>query len=154
AHGRLVFLRDSFSILQVPEATQIVRDRGLTLVREVPAGQEGDVVAVVVGLGPFGVPDARCFPNLRAVARFGAGVDNIDVAGLWRERRLTVSCTPGISNRDVAELALAMIILVLRGAPRDIAALSGEPSTWRVIDRGRGLAEATVGIVGCGNIGR
>jgi phosphoglycerate dehydrogenase-like enzyme len=154
AHGRLVFLRDSFSILQVPEAAQLVRDRGLTLVREVPAGQEGDVVAVVVGLGPFGVPDARRFANLRAVARFGAGVDNIDVAGLWRERRLPVSCTPGLSDRDVAEFALAMIILVLRGAPRDIAALSGEPSTWRVIDRGRGLSEATVGIVGCGNIGR
>jgi len=123
-------------------------------VHEVPARQEGDVVAVVVGLGPFGVPDARRFANLRAVARFGAGIDNIDVAGLWRERRLTVSCTPGLSDRDVAEFALAMIILVLRGAPRDIAALSGEPSTWRVIDRGRGLSEATVGIVGCGNIGR
>jgi len=149
-----VFLRDSFSILQVPEAAQLVRDSGLLLVREVPAGQEGDVVAVVVGLGAFGPADAQRFPNLRTVARFGAGVDNVDVAGLWRERRLKVSCTPGLSNRDVAEFALAMIILALRGAPRDIAALSGEQSTWRVIDRGCGLADATVGIVGCGNIGR
>ena len=65
-----------------------------------------------------------------------------------------MSCTPGLSNRDVAEFALAMIILALRHAPRDIAALSGEPSTWRVVDRGLGLADATVGIVGCGNIGR
>jgi phosphoglycerate dehydrogenase-like enzyme len=152
--GRLVFLRDSFSILQVPEAAQFVRDHDLTLVREVPAGREGDVVAVVLGLNPFGLADAQRFPNLRAVARFGAGVDNVDVPGLWRERRLTVSCTPGLSNRDVAEFALAMIILVLRSVPRDIAALSSEPSTWRVIDRGLGLAEATVGIVGCGNIGR
>jgi D-3-phosphoglycerate dehydrogenase len=152
--GRLVFLRDSFSIPQVPEAAQFVRDHDLILVREVPAELEGDVVAVVLGLAPFGLPDAQRFPNLRAVARFGAGVDNVDVAGLWRERRLRVSCTPGLSNRDVAEFALAMIILALRGAPRDIAALSGEPSTWRVIDRGLGLADATVGIVGCGNIGR
>jgi D-3-phosphoglycerate dehydrogenase / 2-oxoglutarate reductase len=154
AGGHLVFLRDSFSILQVPEAAQLVRDHGLTLVREVPVGQEGDVVAVVVGLSPFGVLDAQHFPNLRTVARFGAGVDNVEVAGLWRERRLPVSCTPGFSNRDVAEFALAMIILALRRAPRDITALSGEPSIWRVVDRGLGLAEATVGIVGCGNIGR
>jgi phosphoglycerate dehydrogenase-like enzyme len=153
-NGRLVFLRDSFSILQVPEAVRLVRSCGLALVREVPAGREGDVVAVVLGLSPFGVGDAQCFPNLRTVARFGAGVDNVDVGGLWNERRLTVSCTPGLSNRDVAEFALAMIILTLRGAPRDIAALSGEPSTWRVIDRGLGLEDATVGIVGCGNIGR
>jgi phosphoglycerate dehydrogenase-like enzyme len=154
ARGRLVFLRDSFSILQVPEAAQLVRNHGLTFVREVPAGREGDVVAAVLGLAPFGLPDAERFPNLRAVARFGAGVDNVDVAGLWRERRLSVSCTPGLSNRDVAEFALAMIILALRCAPRDIAALSGEPSTWRVVERGLGLADATVGIVGCGNIGR
>jgi phosphoglycerate dehydrogenase-like enzyme len=154
ARGGLVFLRDSFSILQVPEAAQLVRGHGLMLVREVPAGREGDVVAVVVGLGALGVQDVQRFPNLCAVARFGAGVDNVDVAGLWRERRLTVSCTPSLSNRDVAEFALAMIILALRGAPRDIAALSGERSTWRVVDRGLGLAEATVGIVGCGNIGR
>jgi phosphoglycerate dehydrogenase-like enzyme len=154
ARSKLVFLRDSFSILQVPAAAQLVRDRGLTLVREVAAGQEDDVVAIVLGLNPFGLADAQRFPNLRAVARFGAGVDNVDVAGLWRERGLKVSCTPGLSNRDVAEFALAMIILALRGAPRDIAALSGEPSTWRVVDRGIGLAEATVGIIGCGNIGR
>jgi phosphoglycerate dehydrogenase-like enzyme len=154
APARLVFLHDSFSILQVPEAVQLVCDHGLTLVREVPAGQEGAVLAVVVGLGAFGLPDVQRFPNLRTVARFGAGIDNVDVAGLWRERRLPVSCTPNLSNRDVAEFALATIILALRGAPRDIATLSGEPATWRVIGRGRSLADATVGIIGCGNIGR
>jgi D-3-phosphoglycerate dehydrogenase / 2-oxoglutarate reductase len=47
-----------------------------------------------------------------------------------------------------------MIILGLRGAPRDIAALAAETSTWRVIERGRSLSDAVVGIVGCGNIGR
>jgi hypothetical protein len=57
APARLVSLRASFSILQVPEAAQLVSDHALTLVREVPAGQEGDVLAVVVGLGAFGLPD-------------------------------------------------------------------------------------------------
>jgi D-3-phosphoglycerate dehydrogenase / 2-oxoglutarate reductase len=152
-HHGVVFLRDSVSLLQVEEAVKIVHDHGLRLVRDVKPGDEKDVVAIVVGLGRFDLSDAQRFPNLRTVARFGAGVDNVDVKGLWQARRLTVSCTSNLSNRDVAEFALAMIILALRGAPRDISALGAETSTWRVIGRGLGLSEAVVGIVGCGNIG-
>ncbi len=111
---------------------------------------ESDVVAVVVGLGKFGVADAARFPNLRTVAQFGAGTDNIDVAGL----QVPVTCTANLSNRHVAELALAMIIFALRGAPRDSAGLRADPFHWRGIQRGLGLSDAVVGIIGGGNIGR
>ncbi len=107
-------------------------------------------MAVVVGLGKFGVADAARFPNLRTVAQFGAGTDNIDVAGL----QVPVTCTANLSNRHVAELALAMIICTLRGTPRDSAGLRAEPFAWRGIQRGIGLSDAVVGIIGGGNIGR
>jgi phosphoglycerate dehydrogenase-like enzyme len=46
-----------------------------------------------------------------------------------------------------------MTILALRRASRDIASLSGDNPAWRIIGRGVSLSDATIGIVGCGNIG-
>ena len=150
---QLVFLRDSPSLQQVPGAVDLLAQHGMTVVRTVTPEDAPDVVAVVTGLGRFGVADAAGFPALRVVAQFGAGTDNIDVAGLWQARRLPVTCTANLSNRHVAELALALLILVLRNAPQDAAGLRAEPFAWRPIGRGLGLSEAVVGIVGCGHIG-
>jgi phosphoglycerate dehydrogenase-like enzyme len=149
----LVYLKDSKSLQDVPAAVDLLRRHGMRPVTTVPPGEKGRVVAIVAGLGRFAQSDADGFPTLRTVARFGAGYDNVDVNGLWAARRIAVSYTPDISTVEVAELALAMMILTLRGAPRDIAGLSSESSRWRVIGRGLSLSEATVGIVGCGRIG-
>jgi D-3-phosphoglycerate dehydrogenase len=150
---RLVFLRDSFSLLDAPEAVVALQRHALRPVTEVKSDRAGDVVAVIAGLGKFGVVEAEPYPALRTVARFGAGYDNVDVEGLWASRRVSVSYTPDVSSGEVAQFAFAMIILALRGAPRDIAGLSSVEPTWRVIGRGIGMSEATVGIVGCGHIG-
>lgn len=149
----LVYLRDSFSLLEVPAAVEILRQHGMRPVKTVDPHARGDVVAVITGLGRFTANDAVDFPGLRTVARFGAGYDNIDVRGLWETGRVSVSYTPDVSSSEVAEFALAMIILTLRGVPRDVAGLTAEPSQWRPIGRGMSLSDATVGIVGCGNIG-
>jgi phosphoglycerate dehydrogenase-like enzyme len=150
---RLVFLRDSLSLLDVPAAVELLRAHGLRPTKSVPPESRGDVVAVVVGLGRFGEPDAADFPALRTVARFGAGYDNIDADGLWRSRHVAVSYTPDVSSEEVAEFALAMMILTLRGVPRDVSGLTLQPSRWRATARGLSLSDATVGIVGCGRIG-
>jgi D-3-phosphoglycerate dehydrogenase len=150
---KLVFLQDSPSLIQVDEAVAILQQHGLETTRTLGPDDAQDVVAVVVGLGRFTTADAERFPRLATVAQFGAGTDNIDVRGLWAKRGLPVSCTPNLSNRHVAELALAMLILALRGAPQDVAGLKSDPFAWRQIPRGRGMSESTIGIVGCGNIG-
>jgi phosphoglycerate dehydrogenase-like enzyme len=150
---RLVLLRDSFSLLDVPAALELLQRHGMRAVKAVPPESRDQVVAIVAGLQRFCVADATDFPALRTVARFGAGCDNIDVNGLWSARQIAVSYTPNVSSGEVAELAFAMIILTLRGAPRDIAGLAAERAQWRVIGRGVGLSDATVGIVGCGHIG-
>ncbi len=150
---RIVWLRDSFAVLQVPEAVEILRLAGLTPKRELAPEDAPHVAAIIVGLGKFGVEDARLFPNLLTVARFGAGADNVDAKALWAARRIRVSSTIDLATRDVAEFALGLIIMALRGAARDAKALGGNPQTWRVIDRTPALCDATVGIIGAGNIG-
>ena len=150
---RIVFLRDSFTLLQWPEAVEELSRHGLTPKQTLEAGDEPHVVGVVVGLGKFGLADAAPFPNLETVARFGAGADNIASDDLWGQRRISSSCTIDLGTRDVAEFALGMIIAALRGVPRDLAGLRATPSRWRVIDRTPALRDAVVGIAGAGHIG-
>lgn len=150
---QLVLCRDTVAPLAVPAAVGLLAGQGLTLVKEVAPEEEREVVAVILGLGRFGLQEAARFPNLRIVARYGSGHENIDSEALWRERGVTTANTANVANRDVAELALALLILGLRDGARDMRALAAEPTTWRVVGRGLSLNEATVGIVGCGNIG-
>jgi phosphoglycerate dehydrogenase-like enzyme len=150
---KLVYLSQSVSILEVEEALARLRRQGLQPVREVAVERRDDVVAVILGVKPFGLAEAEVFPNLKTVARFGAGFDNVDVDALWHGRRISVTYTPDVSTVEVAQFAFAMIILALRGATRDAVGLVSGVSRWRTIERGLGLADATVGIVGCGHIG-
>ena len=91
-------------------------------------------------------------PNLKAVIRWGAGYDSVDVQAAGR-RGIPVLNTPGVNAYAVAELALGMMIVLNRKAL----------GYWHNVQEGnwdRGaftslsLNHKTVGIVGGGNIGR
>ena len=153
AAPELVYLQDSPSLAQVADAVALLAEHALVVTRTLGPTDAGRVAAVVIGLGGFTRVDAARFPKLRTVAKFGAGSDGIDVDGLWSDRQVAVSCTAGGGTRDVAEFALALIVLALRGAARDIRHLGGDPTIWRDIPRGISLGDAMTGIVGSGQIG-
>jgi D-3-phosphoglycerate dehydrogenase / 2-oxoglutarate reductase len=93
------------------------------------------------------------FPELRVIARSGAGLDNLDTAAAAR-RNIPVIFAPGLNGRTVAEHTIALILGLLRRIiPWANAAAEGR---WE--DRARYQAEEisglTLGIVGYGNIGR
>ena len=77
--------------------------------------------------------------NLKIVVRAGAGYDNLDLAALT-ERSIVAMNTPGQNSNAVAELALAMMLLLARNA----------------FDSGTGseLKGKTIGIQAFGNVGR
>ena len=92
--------------------------------------------------------------QLRAVANFAVGVDNIDLEECAR-RDVVVTNTPDVLTNATAELALALTLGAARlvgEAERDLRA-----GRWRGWDpaayRGAELSGATVGIVGLGRIG-
>ncbi len=51
---------------------------------------------------------SRAGEQLRLIANFGAGVDNIDVATAV-ERGITVTNTPGVLTEDTADITMALI---------------------------------------------
>ncbi len=91
-------------------------------------------------------------PKLRAVIRWGAGYDSVDIKAAGT-RGVMVANTPGLNAYAVAELAVGMMIFLKR---RVLDYQSGvRNGSW---DRGAfpsySVNRKTVGIIGGGNIGR
>lgn len=86
------------------------------------------------------------------IARFGVGVDAIDLDACTR-RGILVTNTPDGARRPVAQAALTLMLSTVHHlAAKDRMARSGEWGS-RLLWNGRSLNGATVGIVGLGNIG-
>jgi D-3-phosphoglycerate dehydrogenase len=91
-------------------------------------------------------------PDLRLVARYGVGVDNVDVEAATA-RGVWVANVPDYGTEEVADHALALALSLLRGvAPLDRSVRAGRWSYGdaRPLHRLRTL---TFGVVGCGSIG-
>ena len=98
---------------------------------------------------------SRAGPNLRLIANFGAGVDNIDVATA-NTRGITVTNTPGVLTEDTADMTMALILAAARRVVEGAQVVqsggfSGWSPTWML---GRRLAGKRLGIIGMGRIGQ
>lgn len=109
-----------------------------------------DVVGVVAGVEPLTAAVLRRARSLKVIARCGIGLDNVDMQ-VAATLGISVFCTPDAPTRSVAELTLAHILsLTRRVAESDRAIRRGR---WQPL-MGALLSRQTVGIVGCGRIGR
>jgi glyoxylate reductase len=94
-------------------------------------------------------------PRLRAISTYAVGTDNIDLAAA-SERGIPVGHTPDVLTETSADLALALMLAVMRRVVEsDAVVRAGEWGTWEPDWLlGRDLHRATVGIVGLGRIGQ
>jgi glyoxylate reductase len=105
------------------------------------------------------VIDARTlelFPNLRLVANYGVGYDDIDVAAC-AAHGVAVTNTPGVLNAATADLALALILATRRRVVEsDSFVRAGRWGTdWASTTLlAQEVSGATLGIVGLGRIGK
>ncbi|MBI5434397.1 MAG: hydroxyacid dehydrogenase [Planctomycetes bacterium] len=120
----------------------------------VPPAELASVRAILTR-GRGRIPEAllaRC-PALRAIARAGAGLDNLDTRAAAR-RGVTVIFAPGANTNTVAEHTLALMLDLARGITRDARAVAAGRWEDRARYRGDELGGLTLGIVGFGSIGR
>ncbi|MFD2234494.1 phosphoglycerate dehydrogenase [Phaeospirillum tilakii] len=89
-------------------------------------------------------------PDLKVIGKYGVGLDMIDLAALAR-RGVRLGWTGGVNRRSVSELVIATAISLLRLIPQ--ANTLARDGGWRQLV-GRQLTGKTVGIVGCGHIGK
>src|ERR687894_986626 len=98
---------------------------------------------------------AQAGPNLKLIANFGNGVDNIDVQAALA-RGITVTNTPGVLTEDTADMTMALILAVARRIPEGARIVpdgdwAGWSPTWML---GRRITGKRLGIVGMGRIGQ
>lgn len=91
-------------------------------------------------------------PRLRAIARAGTGVDNVDVAAA-SARGIVVMNAPGANSISVAELAMAQVLALARHLPAaDAAMKQGKWEKKKFL--GEEVRGKTLGLVGLGRIGQ
>ena len=99
--------------------------------------------------------------NLRAIARCGAGVNNIPV-DKCTEKGIVVFNTPGANANAVKELAIAALVLASRdvvGGVKWVESLAGQTDVAKLVEKGKSafvgheLAGKTLGVIGLGAIG-
>ncbi|MBQ8429764.1 MAG: phosphoglycerate dehydrogenase [Clostridia bacterium] len=105
--------------------------------------------------------DVPFTPNLRAIARCGAGVNNIPI-DKCTEQGIVVFNTPGANANAVKELAIAALILASRdilGGVKWVETLAGKVDVAKLVEKGKSayvgheLAGKTLGVIGLGAIG-
>jgi glyoxylate reductase len=98
---------------------------------------------------------AQAGEQMKLIANFGNGVDNIDVTSALR-RGITVTNTPGVLTEDTADMTMALILAVARRIVEGASKVheddwQGWSPTWML---GHRITGKRLGIIGMGRIGQ
>lgn len=93
--------------------------------------------------------------NLKLIANFGNGVDNIDLVTA-KERKITVTNTPEVLTDDTADIALTLILMIVRKVKHaENKLFNGQWNGWGPsITHGERVMGKRLGIIGMGRIGQ
>jgi glyoxylate reductase len=133
-----------------------VDDRPMSHVELVEAAKIADVIVPTVTDRIDRSVISQAGPNLRLIANFGTGVDNIDL-DTARNRAITVTNTPGVLTEDTADMTMALILAVPRRVAEGAVYLKDAKSSWPGWSPtwmlGHRIYGKRLGIIGMGRIG-
>ena len=147
----------SFSKNQVLRSELLARYHNVTF-NDAGLQLEGDSLVAflrghekaITALETLDEPVLARLPELAVIAKYGVGLDMIDMPAM-RKFGKRLGWTGGVNRRSVAELVISLSIAMLRHVPaanRELLA-----GTWRQ-QVGGYLTGRTVGIIGCGHVGK
>lgn len=108
------------------------------------------VAGLIAGLDTIDVAALAAADQLKVIARYGVGVDNVDLDAA-RERGIVVTNTPGANAASVAELTIGLMLALARNIPQ--ATETTHAGEWRRFS-GVSLEGKTIGLLGFGAIGK
>ena len=132
-----------------------IEDKPMTQAELVEAVKTAEVLVPTVTDHLDAAVLSQAGPQLRLVANYGNGVDNIDVQTALN-RGITVTNTPGVLTEDTADMTMALILAVPRRMAEGIKVMQsdgwkGWSPTWML---GHRIWGKRLGIVGMGRIGQ
>ena len=91
-----------------------------------------------------------CLPNLKVIGKYGVGLDMIDLQAL-KKYGVKIGWTGGVNKRSVSELVVSSAIALLHRSV--FANMEVRGGHWYQV-KGKQLSGSTIGIIGCGHIGK
>jgi D-3-phosphoglycerate dehydrogenase len=144
-----------------PEAVAMLEEAGYAVHCTTGYPSEDELLSAIGRLRPVAILHrqgiindtvmAAAAPELRVLARHGAGIDGIDIPAA-RARGLTVTRAAGANSRSVAEHAMALMLFMLKDLPSVVSGM--REGLWEKTSRmTRDIDGMTLGLVGYGAIG-
>ena len=109
-----------------------------------------DADAAIIGRDPVTQDTLEALPQLKMISKYGVGLDNLDLNAI-KQRGVELALTKGINKRSVAELTLSFMIGLCHNI--FISAERMKRGEW-IREGGQNLSGKTIGIIGCGNVGK
>jgi len=114
----------------------------------------GSADGLLVQYAPMSSTVLSQLPNLRAIVRYGTGLNGIDLA-FAEEKKIKVSSVPDYCTQEVAEHTIALILAATRGVVS--SAIQIRDHTWPnavSFSSVRTLKGSSLGLIGFGRISR
>lgn len=147
--------------LECPGIDAGLRARGVDLVtlpdgiaEEVLATEVADADLLLMCYTPVTVRVIAAAKRLRGIVKYGVGIDAIDIPAAMA-RGIPVVNVPEYAEETVAEGAFALLIALAKRLPEIGGRMQRDGWLWPELRwLGRDISGTTLGVVGCGRIGR
>tara|TARA_B110000003_G_C16599718_1_gene515121 strand:+ start:119 stop:1054 length:936 start_codon:yes stop_codon:yes gene_type:complete len=133
---------------QYPDAK--FNDDGLSLIGDSLINFLQDCDMAITALEVIDESIISSLPNLKVIGKYGVGLDMIDLQAL-NKYGVKIGWRGGVNKRSVSELVISSAIALLH---RSVFANNEVRNNLWYQVKGRQLSNCTVGIIGCGNIGK
>jgi len=145
------YKEQAFPLLKAAGYDVIENTQGRTFTEDevIAVAREG-VCGIIVGVDPLSARVLRNLKDLKAISKYGVGLDNIDLKAA-NELGISVMNAAGSNNVSVAEMTLALMF----ETARHVSAMSAgvKSGRWERVP-GLELTGKTLGLIGCGQIGK
>lgn len=122
---------------------------------ETMTAEQAAQIEVILSSGKGKAPKALLdrLPNLKMIDILGVGFDGVDAAEC-RRRGIQLCLTSGVLTADVADLAVGLLIALLRRIPEGFDLVKSGAWEQRKLGLGHQVSGRRAGIVGLGQIGQ
>ncbi len=139
-----------FDMLHEAGLQAVVNDTGGIYDKAAMLERVVDCDGVILGVDPMDAEVISAAKHLKAISKYGVGVDNIDLAAA-EARNIKVSRAVGSNSEAVADYAFALMLALSRKVVQiDANCRRGD---WRKLTT-RDVSHATLGLLGFGAIGK
>ena len=128
----------------------IVNEKGIRITENELLNYYKDADGIIIGLEKITLEILDQLPNLKIIAKYGVGLDNIDIEAC-NKKNIKIGWTGGVNKRSVAEMALGFMIALSRNLY--VTSNQLKDGHWNK-NGGIQLSGKTIGIIGAGNIGK